>query len=249
MAEIVWQTTVSGVHYAVHRHDNAYQLFTNGIQHSEFHPERWVTSSVWDLLWLPGLFMAPHQCRRVLVLGLGGGSILGPIKHLLHAADITAVELDPQHIHVARHVFKLDSDEVTMIEADAQQWLADYRGAPFDLIIDDLFITGPDDVSRAVVADQNWMSLLTKHTSEQGVLVMNFADDIEYWQSDASEDHWRAHFPSRFRLGCDDCYNAVIAYSRLQVRSVMLQRKIKDIAPLRQAVADKTLQFTVRQLD
>ena len=71
---VVWQRQEDGVLYQVHRRGDRMRLFANGVQHSEFHPKRLVTGSVWDLLWLPALLSEPQRFRRVLILGLGGGT-------------------------------------------------------------------------------------------------------------------------------------------------------------------------------
>ncbi|MEP4522911.1 MAG: hypothetical protein ABJ005_02825, partial [Alloalcanivorax venustensis] len=102
---VVWQRQEDGVLYQVHRRGDRMRLFANGVQHSEFHPKRLVTGSVWDLLWLPALLSEPERFRRVLILGLGGGTLLPPIRELLAPDKLIAVELDPHHLAVAREVF------------------------------------------------------------------------------------------------------------------------------------------------
>lgn len=81
---VVWEQEQDGVLYQVRNHGASLRLYANGIQHSEFHPERLVTGSVWDLLWLPALLQPPESVRRVLVLGLGGGSLIPPLLSLIH---------------------------------------------------------------------------------------------------------------------------------------------------------------------
>ena len=85
---VVWQRQEDGVLYQVHRRGDRMRLFANGVQHSEFHPKRLVTGSVWDLLWLPALLSEPQRFRRVLILGLGGGTLLPPIRELLAPGHI-----------------------------------------------------------------------------------------------------------------------------------------------------------------
>ena len=73
---VIWERREDGVLYQVRRQGARMRLFANGVQHSEFHPKRLVTGSVWDLLWLPALLGDPARLRRVLILGLGGGILL-----------------------------------------------------------------------------------------------------------------------------------------------------------------------------
>ena len=102
---VVWQRQEDGVLYQVHRRGDRMRLFANGVQHSEFHPKRLVTGSVWDLLWLPALLSEPERFRRVLILGLGGGTLLPPIRELLAPAPLTAGARDPPPPAVARLCF------------------------------------------------------------------------------------------------------------------------------------------------
>ena len=101
----VWAAQRDGVHYEVRRDGKTLLLFANGVQHSEYHPDRLLTGSVWDLLWLPALLHSPERYRRVLVLGLGGGSMVPAVRSVLAPDTFVAVEKDALHLEVAEHVF------------------------------------------------------------------------------------------------------------------------------------------------
>ncbi|MGB2337807.1 MAG: hypothetical protein ACPH5V_10860, partial [Alcanivorax sp.] len=118
---LIWETEQDEVRYEVRRAGQTLRLFANGVQHSEFHPKRLLTGSVWDLLWLPALLHEPARFRRVLVLGLGGGSLIPPIRKLLNPDVLMAVELDGVHLQVAREVFGIDAFGVETWQGDAQQ--------------------------------------------------------------------------------------------------------------------------------
>ena len=78
------------------------RLYTDGILHSQFNPRRIVTGSVWDLLWL-GLYFHPRpEPQRVLLLGLGAGTVVRQLQMLFGELHVTAVENDPVHVRVAR---------------------------------------------------------------------------------------------------------------------------------------------------
>jgi spermidine synthase len=116
---LVWQARHDGVHYQLKRRGNTQRLFANGVQHSEFHPRRLVTGSVWDLLWLPALFHDPSKYRRVLVLGLGGGTLVPPIRELVNPGVFVAVEKDPLHLEVAERFFAVGDFGAETVLADA----------------------------------------------------------------------------------------------------------------------------------
>jgi spermidine synthase len=83
---------------------------------------------------------------NVLLLGLGGGSAVHILRRELGiAAPITAVEIDPAMVALAREHFALDSmAAVTIVQGDAVIQVQALRER-FDLIIVDLF----DDLDLA----------------------------------------------------------------------------------------------------
>tara|TARA_R110001606_G_scaffold74778_2_gene173232 strand:- start:6327 stop:7073 length:747 start_codon:yes stop_codon:yes gene_type:complete len=246
---LVWEQRREGVLYQVRSQGDCLRLFANGVQHSEFHPRRLVTGSVWDLLWLPVLLGEPQRLRRVLVLGLGGGTLIPPLRALLQPDLLLAVELDPHHLAVAREVFSVIGEDTETVLADAVDWLEAYDGPPFDLIVEDLFAPHNQAVSRAVPADREWLATLRRHVSDHGTLVMNFGDFAEYRDSDAAGDAAMAGWASRFRLSCADCHNAVIAFTREPARSVHLRRRVQSHPLLEPLVRRGKLDYHIRQLD
>lgn len=55
---VVWRAERDDVQYEVRSHGKTLRLYANGVQHSEYHPDRLFTGSVWDLLWLPVFFVS-----------------------------------------------------------------------------------------------------------------------------------------------------------------------------------------------
>jgi predicted membrane-bound spermidine synthase len=246
---VIWEQQQEGVLYQVRSQGACLRLYANGVQHSEFHPERLATGSVWDLLWLPALLGEPRRLRRVLLLGLGGGSLIPPLRELLRPEHLVAVELDPHHLAVAREVFAVLGEETEIVLGDAVAWLNDYQGPPFDLIIEDLFAPDNQAVSRAVPADREWLETLERNVSDHGLLVMNFGDFQEYRRSDAAHANALVGWTHRFRLSCDDCHNAVIAFTREPARSVHLRRRIQCHPLLEPLLRQGKLGYHIRQLD
>ncbi|MBF1800136.1 polyamine aminopropyltransferase [Alloalcanivorax profundimaris] len=246
---VIWERREDGVLYQVRRQGARMRLFANGVQHSEFHPKRLVTGSVWDLLWLPALLGDPARLRRVLILGLGGGSLVPPLRALLAPERLVAVELDAHHLAVAREVFSVVQPGEQTVLGDAVAWLQAYDGEPFDLIIEDLFAPSNEAVSRAVPADKAWLATLERHVSDHGTLVMNFGDYTEYRASHAGDAETMAAWSSRFRLSCADCHNAVIAFTRDPARSIHLRRRVQAHPELGKALRKGKLEYHIRQLD
>lgn len=175
---VIWQKQqqVDGkvVNYEVRSHGRTRRLYTNGVFHSQFSPARPVAGSVWDLLLLPSFMLPLGEIKRVLVLGVGGGAVLKQLEYFHQPECIVGVELNPVHLQVAKRFFGVQGQCFELIEADAIQWLKNYRGEKFDLIIDDLFGENEGEPARAIDVDESWSTLLLKHLSPSGALIINF---------------------------------------------------------------------------
>jgi spermidine synthase len=81
----------------------------------------------------------PPQIKRVLVLGLGGGSIPIYLHRFLPEATIDVVEIDPGIIAVAKKYFGMrETGRLHLIESDGRVFLNRHR-EPYDVIIVDVF--------------------------------------------------------------------------------------------------------------
>lgn len=245
---LLWHDEHQGVRYEVRSHGQTLRLYANGVQHSEYHPQRLVTGSVWDLLWLPALFMPATQVRRVLLLGLGGGSVLPALQHYAQPDLIETVELDASHLFVAREFFAADADNVVFHHANALDWVNGYQGEAFDLVIEDLFMPSNTLVTRALAADRTWLNALKGLVKPGGVLVMNFGDWFEYRDSFAASTAARQGFAERFRLSTPDCHNAVLAFTRRAASSSDLRRRLLEDEPLAAALRRQELLYQIRKL-
>ncbi len=243
---VVWRAGRDGVEYEVRRQGRTMRLYANGVQHSEFHPQRLVTGSVWDLLWLPVLLGEPDHLRRVLVLGLGGGSLIPPLRRLVDPLAMVAVELDPLHLEVAEQQFGVGEFGVETVCADAVEWVNAYDGPPFDLVVEDLFAPSNTNVTRAVPASKRWLQQLQALVSPRGMLVMNFGDWAEYRRSDATVKP--KGWGSGFRLATPDCHNAVIVWTRQTTSSKALRRRVQADEELARELALGRLDYSIRQL-
>lgn len=83
----------------------------------------------------------PSNIQRVLVLGLGGGSIVETIRvHFKSDAFIELVEIDPAMVSLANDIFKINQyANLRIVCADATQYVKESH-AGFDLIVVDLFV-------------------------------------------------------------------------------------------------------------
>jgi spermidine synthase len=88
------------------------------------------------------LFTTTTAPKRVLVVGLGGGTIPTALREVLPQAEIDAVEIDPAVTKVARNFFGFkDDDKLKVHEVDGRVYVkrAIREGKKYDAILLDAF--------------------------------------------------------------------------------------------------------------
>ncbi|MFT7220263.1 MAG: spermidine synthase [Candidatus Azotimanducaceae bacterium] len=182
---LLHQTRKNGVLYEVRTAGASRRLYTNRAFHTQYHPKHLFTGAIWDCLSLPSLCLNEPP-KRVLVLGVAGGTVIHQLQQLHAPTSVIGIELDAMHISLAKKYFSLNYDNLQIIHADAKAWLAGSR-ATFDYIVDDVFLHAEDggqgdgeaDPARSVELDINWFDLLKKHLSPDGVLIQNHIDEAQ----------------------------------------------------------------------
>lgn len=175
---VIWQKRSASELYEVRTAGNSLRLYTNGIFHSQWNPKRPLAGHLWDLLFLPALFHkdAP-SIGHCLVLGVGGGAVINLLNTFLAVKKITAVDLDPIHLKIAEKFFLDKKDNVTLIEAEARNYLSLMGNKKVDFLIDDLFCgsdTDKSDAVRPITVDAEWLTLLASRLKADGILAINF---------------------------------------------------------------------------
>ncbi len=230
---VLYQRRVGDTLYEVRAAGGTRRLYTNGVFHSQYHPARAVSGSVWDLLWLPAFFQPPQELRRVLVLGVGGGAVIRHLQRYVQPAALVGVELSPVHLSLARRFFGVRGPGLRLECADAVDWVRRYRGPAFDLIVDDLFGDHQGEAQRAVYAGAEWVGRLEACLSPRGLIVSNFASSLELDTSAYRIDaRCRRHFAAAFRLSTPQNHNAVGVFLRQSASARQLRRRLTAIPPL-----------------
>ena len=226
---VLFEQYHQGRQYQVRSAGRTRRLYTDGVFHSQYNPAHCrVTGSVWDLLFLPSQFYSPQAIRRVLVLGVGGGAVIHMLNQFVRPEQLVGVELSGLHIELAQRYFDLDYDNLELIQANAIDWIIDYQGAPFDLIIDDLYSEVDGEPQRAISADASWFDLLMEHLTDDGALVMNFVNYRE-WRESAyfSAAFVQESFASVYQFATPTCHNAVVGFLRIPTETRMLRQALK----------------------
>lgn len=235
--------------YEVRTAGHSLRLYTNGVFHSQYNPKRPLSGGIWDLLVLPAFLNPPTGHERVLVLGVGGGAAIRQWNDLFRPALIVGVELNPVHLHVARTFFDVEAPNVTLLEADAYQWLQTYRGPGFDVVIDDLFGDQDGAPARAVPADAPWCLALRRLLNPGGRLVMNFDREAELKRSaPVANPMVRRHFAAGLNLSIQHYSNHIGVFCRDQPDLGAFEQRLEALPELEQYRRIGQLGFSLESL-
>jgi spermidine synthase len=143
-----------------------------GAIHATWHRQRFLTGMAWDAI-TAGVLLRGHELpRRLLMLGLGGGTALRQLTKLIPQLQITAVELDGGMISLARKFMHLDELNLTIVHDEAYAWLKKNRQS-FDAIVDDVYGSGALDVSRPTCYTPELATALQRALAPGGVFAAN----------------------------------------------------------------------------
>lgn len=176
---LLWEQYKDETYYHVSRAGNSIRLYRNKVLHSQWNPYNPVKGHIWELFLLSSLSKC-DEIKRVLVLGAGGGAVINLVHYLFKHAKVDAIDLDNQHLYVAKKYFKIDSARCTLVQDDATKWVSRQKSNQYDLIIEDLFAEQGGVPYRAVEASSKWIKTLLGLLRKQGSLVINFADHQEW---------------------------------------------------------------------
>jgi spermidine synthase len=142
-----------------------------------YHPSRFYTHSLVypgePLRDLPELmYLAPTRfepSKDVLVLGSAAGGILRRIEAAFPDARVVGVDLDPLVHEVAREVFEVNTEQSSLVTADARVFLKEDQRR-YDLIIVDLF-AGEFIPSHCISVE--FFKLVHEHLNPRGGVFLN----------------------------------------------------------------------------
>jgi len=160
---------------------------------------------------LAGLLLVPEP-SRILVVGLGGGSLPTVLARVYPHAEIDIVEIDPAVVSVAARFFDFrPSERVRVFEQDARVWgkRAARRPERYDLILLDAF---NGDYIPEHLMTREYLEETRALLADRGVVAANtFAISDLYDHESAT---YAAVFGHYFNLTMPDSANRVIVASR-----------------------------------
>lgn len=268
---IIWQDTRDGAHYQVRTAGKTLRLYTEGVLHSQYNPVKTLTGSVWDLLFLPSLCLISESSLnpvspitqleiqllknnplknnplKVLVLGVGGGAVLHMMNTFFNCEKIVGLELNPTHIEIAKRYFSLNETVFELIETDAIEWVENYNGEKFDVIIDDLFYEESGEPIKVAPPTSTWFYHLYRHLRPGGIVIMNFVGRASAMSAAPLHDsNVKKFLPNGIHLTTPHYDNHVLAFSNRPLNSQLIRQAINQHEKLKSL--KQTLRFSCRTL-
>ncbi len=143
---------------------------------SSYEPGRIATGSVWDAIACGVLALPTARRRRILLLGLGGGSAARIVRALAPGAHIVGVELSADVVRLAREQLELDALGLEVRIADARDEMARGR-ARYDAILEDVFVGGGREAYKPDGLPHPVLDRAHGRLRPGGVLVSNALDE------------------------------------------------------------------------
>ena len=125
-----------------------------------------------------------ESIKTILVLGVGGGSNVRLVSKLYPQAKITAVEIDPQMVDIAKTYFGLSKiKNLNLVTQDAINYIHDLEKQNYDLVLVDCFV-GKNIPSS--VQDLGFLKKLSQHSK---FLLIN-----RVWYNENNYVCWSVYF-------------------------------------------------------
>lgn len=112
-----------------------------------------------------------QNVNSILLLGLGGGSVVDILKHEYnYTGMLTAIEIDPVIVQIAKEEFGITNTENMEIECMDAFDFVEKSTKNFDLVIVDIFI---DKVMPNILLSPAFWQNTVKRTATNGTIIFN----------------------------------------------------------------------------
>lgn len=159
----------------VWKSDRQCEFRVAGAIHAWWHEKRYLTGLAWDNIAAAALLRPEGPPRSILMLGLAGGTAMRILRHLLPECRLVAVDIDSEIVALAELNMRLDELGIEVHIADAYQWIAACKEL-FDVVIDDVYLAGRDDVFRPGKSDTRHIASLRRLLKPGGLVLANLVN-------------------------------------------------------------------------
>ena len=117
---------------------------------------------------------------RVLVIGVGGGTILHLLSRKFPGLKMVGVGIDEEILRIARQFFELEKiPNLEIVTGDGGEYVASYQGDPLDLVFVDAYLGGNFPLH---FNEEQFLSELKRIVAPGGLVVVNRAGGFSHSQ-------------------------------------------------------------------
>ncbi|HEX3292772.1 MAG TPA: fused MFS/spermidine synthase [Solirubrobacterales bacterium] len=138
-------------------------------EHSLYRPGSYLTGNYWDGLVVVPFASLSQVPSRVAILGNAAGTVARAYGHYFPAAQIDAVEIDPELAEIGRRYFDMRAPHLSVYEEDARPWLRDADG-DYDVIVVDAY---RQPYIPFYLATQEFFELARDRLAPGGLVIVN----------------------------------------------------------------------------
>jgi spermidine synthase len=172
-----------------------------------------------------------RDMRRVLMVGLGGGSIQRAYQHYYTNVTVETVEIDPMVIKAAKEYFKVQETPTLKIHNQDGRVFLNRTSERYDLIIMDAYTSGRYGSSIPPhLTTREFFALASVHLTTNGVLAYNVIGQMQGWRTDFIGAIYRTMkeiFPQVYAFPAESSMNVVLVATKSPARfdNVRAQRE------------------------
>lgn len=179
--------------FSIERRGASATLYGPEGRYSYYNPREPFTGMGWDAE-SASLLLLPHPARRILILGLGGGTVARQLRLMFPTVEITGVEIDAAILRASKQIFAIDSAGVRSVLCDGEAFVRHGRSS-FDAIIDDMWDHALQ-ATRVIHRRPDWLASVQRRLTPRGIYAINLYSRAEdpggYQQALKALDR---HFP------------------------------------------------------
>lgn len=230
---IVWSQTIESNHYEVRSAGATLRLYRNGVNHSQWNPNRPLSGCIWDLIALPALYRPKGSIESMLMLGFGAGTVARKLRELVEPEHIVGIELDPIHLSIADGFFDC-TEGCELVAADAVEWVQEESSesdrVQFDMIVDDLYAEEEEMAVRCAPLDLEWCQNLAKLVKPGGMLVFNMIEPRKVPHiAPLTDATLREQFPYAKVFRMEGYENRIAAFSGSPLEGSVFKEQLREI--------------------
>jgi len=156
--------------------------------------------------------------RRVLMIGLGGGSTQRSYQHHYTNVVVDTIELDPAVVKVAKEFFQVKESPTHHIQTNDGRIFLRRSTNTYDVIIMDAYATTRYGSSVPVhLTTEEFFTLARNHLTTNGVLAYNIIGQMQGWNEGFVSSMYRTMhwvFPQVYLFPAEDSMNVVLIATR-----------------------------------